>query len=171
MINRDYAREVLLLGLKNAHAMESQALSIMRPQMKRLDHYPELTDQLQLHISETEGQIERLDSILDRMGESHSSVKDTVLAAFGTMSALGHTAAGDEVLKNTFANLAFENFEIAAYTSLITAARAMGDAESIPLLEQSLEEEKRMASWVAESVPGVTERFIALKSSGETAKR
>ena len=31
---------------------------------------------------------------------------------------MGHTLAGDEILKNSFANFAFENFEIAAYKSL-----------------------------------------------------
>jgi ferritin-like metal-binding protein YciE len=44
------------------------------------------------------------------------------------------------------ANLAFENYEVAAYISLIAAARAAGEAEAIPLPEQSLEEEQRMAA-------------------------
>ena len=31
------------------------------------------------------------------------------------MEALGRTVAGEEILKNSFANFAFENFEIAAH--------------------------------------------------------
>ncbi|WP_431015504.1 DUF892 family protein [Bradyrhizobium pachyrhizi] len=33
---------------------------------------------------------------------------------------VAHFMAGDETLKNTFANNAFEHFEIAAYKSLLT---------------------------------------------------
>lgn len=47
------------------------------------------------------------------------------------MAALGHVTAGDEVLKNRFANLAFENYEIGAYISLITAARASGESGAV----------------------------------------
>jgi ferritin-like metal-binding protein YciE len=100
MIKTELAREVFLTGLKSAHAMENQALSIMRPQVNRLVHYPDLSERLEAHIAETEGQIERLDQIFDAVGESRSMVKDTMLSAFGTMAAMGHVMAGDEVLKN-----------------------------------------------------------------------
>jgi ferritin-like metal-binding protein YciE len=166
----DQAREVFIVGLKNAHAMEKQALSIMQPQLNRLEHYPELSQRLEAHIAETDGQIRRLDQILESVGERSSMFKDTLLSAFGSLAALGHVTAGDEVVKNSFANLAFENYEIAAYTSLITAARASGETGALPLLEQSLDEERRMADWVLENVPLVTERFISLGASGESAK-
>lgn len=171
MMTNEYAREVFVVGLKNAHAMEKQALSIMEPQVKRLEHYPDLSRRLQSHISETETQIKRLDDVLASVDESSSSLKDTFLSAFGSMAALGHVTAGDEVLKNSFANLAFENYEIGAYISLITAARGVGDTNAQRLLEQSLDEERRMADWVAEHIPTVTETFISLKASGETAKK
>tara|TARA_R110002020_G_scaffold109430_15_gene253128 strand:- start:20724 stop:21236 length:513 start_codon:yes stop_codon:yes gene_type:complete len=166
----EHARDVFVVGLKNAHAMEKQALSIMVPQVKRLEHYPELSQRLQSHIEETKTQITRLDDVLGSLDESSSSLKDTFLSAVGSMAALGHVAAGDEVLKNSFANLAFENYEIGAYLSLITAARAAGNANAARVLEQSLDEERRMAEWVAEHIPSVTETFISLRDSGETAK-
>jgi ferritin-like metal-binding protein YciE len=170
MVDPQHARGVFLVGLKNAHAMEKQALSIMQPQVNRLKHYPDLLQRLEAHISEAEIQVSRLDEILQMVGESSSSLKDSLLCAFGSMAALGHVTAGDEVLKNSFANLAFENYEIGAYISLITAARASGESHAIPLLEQSLDEERRMAEWVAEHIPSVTETFISLQGSGETAK-
>ena len=170
MIDTGQARGVLVTGLKNAHAMENQALSIMKPQLNRLQHYPDLSQRLEAHIAETETQIGRLNEVLDALGEDSSSMKDAFLSAAGSMAALGHVTAGDEVLKNSFANLAFENYEIAAYISLVTAARASGESHAVPLLEQSLEEERRMAEWVAEHIPSVTETFISLKGSGETAK-
>jgi len=74
------------------------------------------------------------------------------------------------VLKSSFANLAFENYEIGAYMSLITAAQASGEADAVRLLEQSLDEERRMAEWVANNIGAVTKRYIALKGTGESAK-
>ena len=171
MVDTQHATGVFVVGLKNAHAMENQALSIMQPQVKRLKHYPDLLQRLEAHISETETQVSRLDEILQTIGESSTSMKDSLLSAFGSMAALGHVTAGDEVLKNSFANLAFENYEIGAYISLITAARASGESQAIPLLEQSLDEEQRMAEWVAQHIPSVTEKFISLQGSGETAMR
>lgn len=170
MNTTDHARDVFLVGLKNAHAMEKQALSIMQPQLNRLEHYPDLAQRLQAHITETEGQISRIDSIFDSIQESNSAIKDTLLSAFGSMAALGHVVTGDEVVKNSFANLAFENYEIAAYTSLITAARAAGVNDAAALLQQNLDEERAMAEWVERNIPAVTETFIALKCTDETAK-
>jgi hypothetical protein len=40
--------------------------------------------------------------------------KDMALSSIGAMADLERTAAGDEILKIAFANVAFENFEIAA---------------------------------------------------------
>ena len=170
MANTDYAREVFLTGLKNAHAMEKQALSIMQPQVNRLKHYPDLSKRLEAHISETETQLERLSEVLDSVGESSSTTKDAFLSTVGSTAALSHVAAADEVLKNSFANLAFENYEIAAYISLVTAAQVSGESKAVPLLEANLDEERRMAEWVAGHIPLITETFISLKDSGETAK-
>jgi hypothetical protein len=36
------------------------------------------------------------------------------LSFAATVAAMGHTIAGDKILKNTFANFALENFEIVA---------------------------------------------------------
>ena len=165
------AQDVFTTGLKNAHAMENQALSIMRPQLNRLEHYPEMAARLQQHITETEGQIARLDQILEGSDTSSSSLKDTFLSAFGGMAALGHVTAGDEVLKNSFANHAFENYEIAAYLSLITTAQASGNAAAIPLLEQNLAEEREMARWIADHLPMTTETFMSLSAGGANASR
>lgn len=163
------AHDVFLDGLRNAHAMEKQALSIMQPQLNRLEHYPQVAALLDRHIRETEGQIARLDEILDSVGTSASSLKDLSLSISGTMAAMGHTVASDEILKNSFANVAFENFEIAAYTSLIASAELSGMASAVPLLRQNLDEEVSMASALLEGLPGVTQQYIGLRASGERA--
>lgn len=171
MDDQSRPREIFITGLKNAHAMESQALAIMRPQVERIRRYPEVAQQLEKHIAETEGQIGRLERLLEQLGADKSVLKDTAMSLAGTAAALGHTPAGDEILKNSFANFAFENYEIAAYTSLIALARAAGQTPAIPVLEQNLEEEQAMADWLAANVETLTMKFAELSEAGENAKK
>lgn len=159
------AQEIFTDGLRNAHAMEKQALSIMQPQLSRLEHYPEVSQLLDQHIRETEAQIQRLDEILASVGASASGIKDLSLSISGSMAAMAHTVAGDEILKNSFANVAFENFEIASYTSLITVAEACGATSAVPLLQQNLDEELRMAAALLDRLPLVTRKFLSLSAS------
>jgi ferritin-like metal-binding protein YciE len=165
------SQDLFITGLKNAHAMENQALSIMKPQASRIENYPDIEAQLRRHIVETEGQIERLERILDSLDEDKSSIKDLALSVAGTFAAVGHTVAGDEILKNSMANFAFENFEIAAYKSLIALAEATGNEGAVPDLEANLGEEIAMAEWLDENIQAVTLKFASLKEAGETAKK
>ena len=167
---KDTALELYVTGLRNAHALEKEAISIMKPQVQRIENYPELSKRLQEHIRETEIQQERLHSILTELGEDSSTVKDLGGNLMGTMAALGHSVMGDEILKNTFANYAFENFEIASYKSLIALADASGQNKQVKLLEQSLGEEIAMAGWLEDNVEKVTLKFLALSEAGRTAK-
>ncbi|WLR95422.1 ferritin-like domain-containing protein [Shinella zoogloeoides] len=166
----DQIRDVFIAGLRNAHAMENQALSIMKPQVKRIETYPEVAAKLEQHIAETERQIVRLEDVLTGLNEDHSTFKDLALSFTGAMAALGHTVAGDEILKNSFANFAFENFEIAAYRSLQTIAEAGSYGAAVSAIEANLSEEKAMARWLEENLVGVTTRFLSLREVGETAK-
>jgi ferritin-like metal-binding protein YciE len=163
-------REIFVTGLRNAHAMENQALSIMKPQADRIENYPTVKEQLRMHIRETEDQVARLERILDTLDESSSTLKDTALSAIGAITALGHSAAGDEILKNSFADFAFENYEIAAYKSLITLAEACGFDQAKTLLTESLNEEKAMADWLDQNLSSVTLQYAHLSEMGTTAK-
>jgi ferritin-like metal-binding protein YciE len=163
-------REVFVTGLKNAHAMENQALSIMKPQLSRIENYPEVAAKLDQHIRETEGQILRIEEVLDGLNEDHSSIKDMALSFTGAMAAMGHTMAGDEILKNSFANFAFENFEMAAYKSLLTVAEVGGFGAAMTALQSNLAEEKAMAQWLDENLVSVTTKFLSLREAGEKAK-
>jgi ferritin-like metal-binding protein YciE len=155
-------QELFLTGVRNAHAVEKQALSIMTPQVARIENYPEVADRLRLHIEETNGQIRRLDEILEGLGTSSSALKDMALSMSGGMAAITHSVAGDEIVKNSFANYAFEHFEIASYKSLITLAEDHGFSSAVPLLQQSLSEEQAMAQWIDDNLATVTRRYAQL---------
>ena len=78
------------------------------------------------------------------------------------MAAAMHSVADDEILKNSFANCAFEHFEIAAYRASLVLAEDGGFTQATVLLRQSLREEESMAQWIGESLPMVTRRYASL---------
>ena len=116
------------------------------------------------------GQIARLEEILASFETSSSTIKDLGLSMSGSMAAITHSMAGDEIVKNSFANYAFEHFEIAAYKSLLVMADDGGFSTATAALKQSLGEEEAMAAWIDESLPMVTRRYATLYAEGGSLK-
>jgi ferritin-like metal-binding protein YciE len=70
MAETSETRSIFITGLRNAHAMENQALSIIKPQVSRIENYPEVARRLEQHIRETEGQVVRLEEILNGLART-----------------------------------------------------------------------------------------------------
>lgn len=153
------ARDLLIVGLRNAHAMEIQARELMERQRERTGNFPEVKERLSRHLEETQQQLVRLEDCLRQCGETESTIKDTVMSATANLSAMAHAMAGDEILKNTFANNAFENYEIAAYKSLLALCKRARIDLSGPL-QASLREEQEMANWIDKHVEDVTLQYL-----------
>ncbi len=160
-------KAIFIVGLRNAHAMEAQAAELLKRQIGRLTDYPGLVVHLEEHLEETHRQQTRLEQILGAHEASSSTLKDAAMSLIGNMAAIMHMPADDEVLKNSFASFAFENYEVAAYKSLLTLAETLGDQAAIGPLRQSLEEEQAMAAWLDAHLESVTKRY--LKISGNEA--
>jgi ferritin-like metal-binding protein YciE len=156
----DSARDLLVTGLRNAHAMENQAEELMERQISRMTDYPDIHARLEQHLAETRLQKKRLEECLHSCGENPSTIKDMAMSLTGNLAALTHAMAQDEVLKNTFANNAFEHYEIAAYKSLLTLSSLAGVNAIRSPLEQSLREEEQMAAWVDAHIDQVTRDFV-----------
>jgi len=167
----DTATQTYISGLKNAHALEKQATQLMERQIERYENYPEVSQMLRQHLLETEQQIARLEDMLHELGEDRSVLKDLATSIGGNLAALAHSVMPDEILKNHFANHAFENFEIASYTSLITMAEATGHSRHVPALRQTLAEEEKTAAWLREHTPDITLKYMAREESGQKADR
>ncbi len=163
------ARDVLIVGLRNAHSMEVQARELMERQSESLTDYPEAMAKAKEHLAETEEQIRRLDQCLEACGESSSTLKDAAQSLMGNVVAVSHAMAGDEILKNTFANNAFENYEIAAYRSLIALCDLANLSGIRGPLQASLAEEERMANWIINNVEKVTGDYIAHEAEATIA--
>ncbi|MBD7975780.1 ferritin-like domain-containing protein [Serpens gallinarum] len=166
------AQDNLLDWLRDAHAMEQQAEKMLSSQAERLEHYPDLRIRIEQHLEETHQQRALLESCLQRLGSSPSTIKDisAKLMAFG--QAVSGMAMSDEVVKGAMSGYVFENMEIASYTVLIEAAKAAGDIETQRACETILPQEIAMADWLREHLPELTRAFLARSAAPDTeAKR
>lgn len=146
--------------LRDAHAMEKQAESMLSKMSGRLDHYPALEQRLAQHLEETKHQLTLLEQLLDTHGIDHSVMKDVMGKMAATGQAVGGMFTSDEVVKGAISGYVFENAEIASYTSLIAAAEQVGDAEGIRVLTEIRDQEVAMAEWLLQHLPEVTQQFL-----------
>jgi len=162
-------REIFETGLRNQHAVEHQAIELLERQIARLENYPEMAERMRLHLEESQEQALRLEELLSDLGTSSSMLKDAAMSLAGNVAALMHTTAPDEVLKNSFANFAFEHYEIAAYRSLLVLSDMCGHGSAASVLQKSLEEELAMAKWIDEHLAATTRTFASRSEAGLTA--
>ena len=167
----DQAKQSYIMGIQSAHALEKQATQLINRQLERIESYPEVAAILRQHGAETDAQIQRLDGILQELGSSPSAIKDLATEMSGNMAALMHSVMSDEVMKNHFANVAFEAFEQATYRSLIAMAQATGFQHHVAIYEQTLREEEKTFSTLLSMTDQLTVKFMQLSLSGEQAKR
>ncbi len=170
MSGSNATKELYMQGLRDAHALEVQAVQIMSRQVERIENYPDMKAALQRHIQESEEQKTRIEQIMQAHGTSASALKETVTGLVGNAAAIGHAFTSDEVIKNSFANYAYEHLEQAAYMSLIAMAEAAGDQQHIPLLQQNLDQEIAFGKRCGELVVPTTKRYMELQAAGQKAK-
>lgn len=167
----DEVRSIFVTGVKNAHALEKEAIQILERQLDRLKNYPEMEALIRRHLAESRQHEQRIDEVLDGLGEDRSLLKDIATQFMGNMAAIAHVPMGDEILKNTFANHAFENFEVASYTSLIVMAEAAGGSKYVTALNQNLREDENAAQLIKDMVEPITRKYLERAARGEKADR
>ncbi|MER8699574.1 ferritin-like domain-containing protein [Mesorhizobium sp. M1273] len=131
-------------GLKDIYYAERKILTALKKMAKGAES-EELKAAFEKHRAETEGQIERLQQVFDAFGKRAQGKTcpaidgmieegEEILEEFGDAPALdaGLVAAAQAV----------EHYEIARYGTLVTWAGLLGLRDAVPLLEQTLEEEK-----------------------------
>ena len=161
----------LMSWLRDAHAMEMQAIQMLENQARRIENYPDLRSRILEHLEETRGQAEMLEHCMERHGTTSSPLKDSAAAFLGNVQALGGLFFGDEVVKGAIASYTFEHLEIAAYRSLIGAAEELGEEETARVCREILRQEEAMAGWLERHLPEVTRQYLRRERTGEPAKR
>jgi ferritin-like metal-binding protein YciE len=166
MSGSERTKEIYLTGLRNQHAVESQAIETIERELDRMEDYPELHARMREEIGRSQTQQARLEALLSAHGTSHSSAKETVTSAVGKVAGLVHVSASDEVIKNLLAAAGFKAYEVASYKALIAMAEAAGAAGDVQALEQSLREETEMATWQLDHLPGIVQTFLRRSAAG-----
>jgi ferritin-like metal-binding protein YciE len=158
--------------LRDAHAMEQQAETILQGQTSRIENYPQLSAKFDAHLEETRRQRERLEKCMERRGASTSGLKDVAAKFTATMQNLSGLFAGDEVVKGLMAGYTFEHMEIASYRILSAAAKADGDAETARVCDEICKEEEAMAAWLQDNMGTIATQYLQRDESGsKEAKR
>jgi ferritin-like metal-binding protein YciE len=153
-------RQRLLEWLRDAHAMEEQAESMLASQAQRIKNYPELKQKIEEHLEETRRQARLVQECIDRLGSSTSIVKDATARMIAFGQGLSGMFVGDEVIKGSLASYTFEHMEIASYRILIAAAEEAGDQETKRICQQILSEEERMATWLETHLAETTKTYL-----------
>jgi ferritin-like metal-binding protein YciE len=170
MATRD-PKDSLAAWLRDAHAMEGQAITLLETQIERLESYPEALPRLRQHLSETKDQQAKVAQCLQKLGEDTSTLKDTAMKMTAGVQGMLSAMSSDEVLKHALASNAFEHFEAASYCSLAAAAEEAGEPEIAKTCEGIMKQELAMADWVWQQLPPMTHKYLERAEAGVQAKR
>jgi ferritin-like metal-binding protein YciE len=131
-------------GLKDIYYAEKKILAAL-PKMAKATETEELAAAFEKHRTETERQVERLEEVFEVLNQPPKGKKcpgidgileegKEILEQFKGMPALdaGLLAAAQAV----------EHYEITRYGTLIAWAEKLGRRDAVPLLQETLEEEK-----------------------------
>ena len=160
MANSNTAAEVYLTGLRNQHAVETQAIGTVKNELSRMEPYPQLHAKMQEELQRSTTQAARLDDLLERRGSKKSIAKEAVAGTVATVAGFTHVTASDEVLKNVLAAIGFKAYEIASYKVLLILAEAAAATEDKGVLEQSMKEEQEMGDWLGSHLPEFVHTFL-----------
>ena len=155
--------ETYLTGLRNQHAVETQAIGTIQNQLPRMKQYTELHERMEQDKARSEQQAATLDELLGKHGTSKSVLKEAVTGAVATVAGFVHAPAEDDVVKNVLAAIGYKAYEAASYKVLFTLAGMVGATADASKLEQLKAEEDEMGNWLGEHIPALLQQYMASK--------
>jgi ferritin-like metal-binding protein YciE len=131
-------------SLKDIYFAEKKILAAL-PKMAKAANSEELAAAFEKHEQETRGQVERLEqvfAILDEAprGKNCPAILGIIEEGKEIMDDYGDSPALDAGLLSAAQSV--EHYEISRYGTLIAWANELGLTDAVPLLEETLEEEK-----------------------------
>jgi len=136
--------DAFLDELRDAYDGEKQLTKAL-PKMAKAATSPILRDAFETHLEETRGHIERLERVMEGLGEKARGKHCDGLAG---IIEEGKAAMGEDFDEATMdacliaSGQRAEHYEIAAYGTLVAWAEAMGHTDAVSLLQEILDEEK-----------------------------
>lgn len=154
--------ELLVEELKDVYSAEKQAVRAY-PKITKAVESDELKQAMQLHLEQTQGQVERLEQIFEILeekpgGKTCEGMKGLLEEASEAIS------EGDKgpILDAQIIGAAqrVEHYEIAAYGTVSAMAKALGKDDIAKLLDQTLQEEKDTDQKLTEVSEGVNQSAL-----------
>ena len=136
--------DAFLDELRDAYDSEKQLTKAL-PKMAKAATSPVLRDAFQAHLEETRGHVDRLEQVLEGLGEK---VRGKHCDGIEGIIEEGQAVMEEDFDGSTMdacliaAGQRAEHYEIAAYGTLVAWATAMGHSEAAGLLQETLDEEK-----------------------------
>jgi ferritin-like metal-binding protein YciE len=136
--------DVFVHELRDLYSAERQLIRAL-PKMAKNAGSRQLADALTNHLHETEEHVARLEEILQTLGAKTSGVKckgmeGLIEEGAEVLEMDGNPGALDAAMIGAAQRV--EHYEIAAYGSAISHAKAQGHTEAVRLLEETLREER-----------------------------
>ena len=137
-------RDLLVEELKDLYSAENQLTKAL-PKVAKNVSDPQLKKAIENHLKETEGHVQRLEQIFEKLDESPKGktcegMKGLITEADERIKEGGEPPVLDAGLIADAQRV--EHYEISAYGSARTFANLLGEKEIVRLLEQTLKEEK-----------------------------
>lgn len=136
--------ELFIHELSDTYSAEKQMAKAL-PRLVRAADNEKLAAAFEAHLEETQGQIERIDQIVELMGIKLKRIKCAAMEGLVEES----KDVIDSIDKGPLRDAALiggaqkvEHYEIAAYGTLAALAKQQGQSDALKLLLQTLEEEK-----------------------------
>ncbi len=142
------------------------------PKMQKAATTDELKSAIEEHLTQTEGQITRLEQVFELCGKKAQAKKCDAME--------GLIKEGESVVEETedgsmtrdagiiMAAQKVEHYEIATYGSLVQFAKTLGMDEAADLLEQTLDEEKGADEKLTQIAEGSVNKAAEQEGEGET---
>jgi ferritin-like metal-binding protein YciE len=165
----DQVTTLMVEQLKDAHSAERQALRAMQRMMKAATN-EKLRQGFEMHIEQTQGQVERLDQALEQLGAKAGrkvceAMRGLVEEGQQEMQENEKGAMMDVVLIASAQRI--EHYEIAAYGTMATLAKSAGLKDLATLLAQTLDEEKKMDAELTRIAEGEVNRAFIEEARSE----
>ncbi|HEX3661121.1 MAG TPA: ferritin-like domain-containing protein [Acidobacteriaceae bacterium] len=137
-------RELLIDELRDLYSAENQLTKAL-PKVAKAATKGELKKAIEHHLKETEGHVQRLEEIFEKLKESPkgktcAGMKGLIEEADERIGEGGEPDAMDAGLIADAQRV--EHYEISAYGSARTFANLLGEKQIVQLLEATLKEEK-----------------------------
>ena len=156
--------------LRDLYNAESQLVKAL-PKMAKAAQSEALRQGFEHHLEQTNGHVDRLEQIFSAMDESPKGRKCAGME--------GLVKEGEEVIKEQSSSGALdagliasaqrvEHYEIAAYGTVRSFAKFLGDNEAVDLLQQTLDEEKETDEKLTELSKEVNARAMDAAQAAET---